>query len=567
MFEMAGASPTRNNNNISGHYTVFCSMMESREEDTQTDPRIGSIVHSRYRITERIGSGGMGIVYRGERVTLGRPVAIKFLQDLFVTDNTFRSRFDREAKAMSKLSHPYCVSVIDFGVDDAPYIVMDWVAGVTLKTILAGERISVARAMKIMHQLLAALAHAHAQGIIHRDIKPDNIMISEATGVGEHIRIFDFGLAKLLDASKDTVGLAKQRDGNKNIDPGSVASQVIGTPNYISPEQSKGEKVDARADLYSAAVILFEMLSGRKPFIDDEVMEVIRMHREVPPPALKEVLVDGSYSPELEGLVNKALAKSRNQRFQTAEEFAAALRATPEGASEEGNGSLPPPAYNSPVDTGEHATSNRQPPDLSISSAPPRPGQGPANKRRTSPMVIISIVALLLIVSAIWFVIVKPEKKETWTPGTLESSEKNTRENKTGIPDQSFADVQTLIKAGKHKDAIGALKKLRRLEPRNAHYPFAMGNLFFAQDWWGAGIAHYKEAIRLDATYGERSILIGNAIKALGNDRTYRKARSLILNDIGDPALPLLTRAAKEDDLPKVRNRASAIVKRFAKRP
>jgi serine/threonine-protein kinase len=541
--------------------------MESREEDTHTDPRIGTIVHSRYRITERIGLGGMGIVYRGERVTLGRPVAIKFLQELFVTDNTFRSRFDREAKAMSKLSHPYCVSVIDFGVDDAPYIVMDWVTGVTLKAILARELIPVDRAMKIIHQLLAALAHAHAQGIIHRDIKPDNIMISEATGVGEHIRIFDFGLAKLLDASKDSVSPGKLPDANKDVSPGSVASQVIGTPNYMSPEQSRGEKVNARADLYSAGVILFEMLSGRKPFIDDEVMEVIRMHREVPPPSLKEILPEGSYSSELEALVHKALAKSPNERFQTAEEFADALHATPEGMSRESNGSFPPPPHSPRVDTGGHTAAHDPELNPSLASTPPRSTPGRAIKRRTSPMVVVSIAAFLLILSAIWFAIAKPEKNEDWVRGEPKPSEKTTPENNIGAPVNSFADVQTLIKAGKRKDAIEALKKLRHSEPRNAHYPFVMGNLFFERNWWGAGIAHYKEAIRLEATYGKRSILISNAITALGNDKTYRKARSLILNDIGEPSLPSLKRAAKEDDLPTVRKRASAIIKRFAKQP
>ncbi len=540
--------------------------MESREEDTQADPRIGSIVHSRYRITERIGLGGMGIVYRGERVTLGRPVAIKFLQELFITDTAFRTRFDREAKAMSKLSHPYCVSVIDFGVDDAPFIVMDWVTGVTLKTVLAQGRMSVVRAMKFIYQLLAALAHAHSQGIIHRDIKPDNIMISEATGVGEHVRIFDFGLAKLLDARKETVGLAKSRGVRNNPEPGSVASQVIGTPNYISPEQSAGEKVDARTDLYSAGVILFEMLSGRKPFIDDEVMEVIRMHREVPAPTLTEALADNGCSPELEALVNKALAKSPSERFQTAEEFAEALRETPEGVSEDGRGSFPPPAYNPRGGVAGDGSLGSHKPDSPVEAASSSSTPGPAGNRRTSPLVIISIVALLLIGSVIWFLVATGEPNASGTPGESKSAAKTAQEIGSHAASPSFADVQALIRGGKNKEAIGLLKKLRRSDPRNAHYPFVMGNLFFEQDWWGAGIAHYRAAIRLDSAYGKRSILIGNAIKALGNDKTYRKARSLIVKNIGQTALPMLKNAATEDT-PKVRNRASTIIQHFAKQP
>ena len=228
------------------------------------DTRIGTVLNGRYRIIERIGTGGMAVVYRGERVELGRPVAIKFLQEVILHYPKFIGRFEGEAKAMSKLSHPYCVSVMDFGVDGAPYIVMDYVEGKTLKDVLESETVAPARAIKIVRQVLAGIAHAHSHGIIHRDLKPGNVLLQNMVGVGESVRIFDFGLAKLTDAASGA---------NMSI------SLMAGTPNYMSPEQSRGKKVDERTDLYAIGVMLFELLSGEKPFSHEDYLEVVRMHR------------------------------------------------------------------------------------------------------------------------------------------------------------------------------------------------------------------------------------------------------------------------------------------------
>ena len=165
------------------------------------DPRIGAILQGRYRILARIAAGGMGVVYKAERIQLGRPVAVKFLHSSFASEREFLRRFETEARAMGRLAHPHCVSVIDFGVEGAPYMVMDFVTGQTLRALLDDGRLPVGRALGIARQLLAGLAHAHGQGIVHRDVKPANIILGEATGTGDHVRILDFGLAKLRDAS------------------------------------------------------------------------------------------------------------------------------------------------------------------------------------------------------------------------------------------------------------------------------------------------------------------------------------------------------------------------------
>jgi serine/threonine-protein kinase len=210
------------------------------------------------------------------------------------TDESFIKRFELEAKAMGMLRHPNCASVTDFGIDGyEPYVVMDLVAGAPLRSLIERERLSVTRAIDIVRQVLAGLAHAHAQGITHRDIKPDNIMIDSSPEFGDHVQILDFGLAKM-------------REGATGF--------VVGTPDYMAPEQTLAQAVDARTDVYAVGVMLFEMLTGTKPFRADNAPEVMRMHREQPPPELHARVLEANYSAEIEAVVARALAKVPAER-------------------------------------------------------------------------------------------------------------------------------------------------------------------------------------------------------------------------------------------------------------
>ena len=237
------------------------------------DPRVGQILQGRYRIMERVAAGAMGVVYRGERVTLARPVAVKFLHPWVAAQQAFRTRFETEARAMSRLSHPNCVSVIDFGLEGSPYVVMDFIAGSTLRQLLEAGRLAPARAVGIARQLLAGVAHAHAQGIVHRDLKPENLILGDTAGLADHVRILDFGLAKLRDGPAMTAGMA------------------IGTPGYMSPEQTGAPgEIDGRTDIYAVGILLFEMLAGRKPFVSEKIAEILLMHRDTPPPSLRQLV-------------------------------------------------------------------------------------------------------------------------------------------------------------------------------------------------------------------------------------------------------------------------------------
>jgi hypothetical protein len=305
------------------------------EPTAVSDPRIGTVLQERYRILERLAAGGMGVVYRGERLEVGKPVAIKFLHAWAARDEDFRKRFQVEARAMSRLTHPCCVSVIDFGVDqDSPYMVMDFVTGETLRGLLREGPLPLTRALATVRQVLAGLAHAHGQGIIHRDIKPENIIVTHAVGLGEQVRILDFGLAKLRD---EVTGI--------------TAGMMLGTPAYMAPEQIHGEPVGPPTDLYATGVMLFELLTAKKPFSASGTAELLRMHREQTPPLLREAAPEAGFSAELEAAIAKALAKAPAERFQSAAEFLAALELAPQAGfftASAAHGATPTP---SPVAT------------------------------------------------------------------------------------------------------------------------------------------------------------------------------------------------------------------------
>ena len=281
------------------------------------DPRIGSILENRYRILERLAHGGMGVVYRAERVKLKRIVAIKYLHAGFANNKEAMQRFEREARVASQLNHPSCVPVSDFGTDGVPYIVMPFITGQNLKQVLRQGRLQPARALHIIHQVLAALSHAHSLGMVHRDIKPANIMLTNVEGTVDHVYVLDFGLAKM--------------DGGSLGNDITATHMLVGTPSYMSPEQGRGDKnIDEASDIYSTGAVLFELLIGQKLYQHENPLEVLQMHQKARIPSLRERVPKGEFSSELEALVERALAKKRTARFASATEFAKALVAVPE---------------------------------------------------------------------------------------------------------------------------------------------------------------------------------------------------------------------------------------------
>lgn len=283
------------------------------------DPLIGTVLDEKYRIDSKIGSGGMGAVYKGFHLLLERTVAIKVLRPALAgvtEDDEFLKRFEREARTSSKMNHPNAVAVFDFGIENGfPFLVMEFSDGVSLKTLLESEgRIPFERMLLIIDQVCSALDEAHSLGIIHRDLKPDNIIVSKLRDGSERAVVLDFGIAKMLsDNSPNDVTLTK-------------VGGLMGTPQYMSPEQALGKEVDARSDVYSLGIIAYEMLTGDVPFKADSTMQIILKHMNEVPVRITEFDSALEVPTHVVDAVHKALEKAPENRPQSASAFAKSLR-------------------------------------------------------------------------------------------------------------------------------------------------------------------------------------------------------------------------------------------------
>jgi serine/threonine protein kinase len=266
-----------------------------------------------YRIEEQIGRGGMAVVYRAADARLNRSVALKILAPELAGDTAFRQRFMREMRAAASVDHPHIVPVFDAGeADGVLYIAMRYVSGQDLRTLLDAEHaLPAARVVHIIAQVASALDDAHARGLIHRDVKPGNMLIGTVAGSGQpdHVYLSDFGLSK-----PDVSGA--------NL---TLTGQFMGTLDYMAPEQAEGHAVDGRADLYALACTAFEMLAGRPPFKRDQGFAVLWAQLSAPAPSLRALRPD--LPPAVDQVMARALAKAPGDRFRTCTEFAGALRA------------------------------------------------------------------------------------------------------------------------------------------------------------------------------------------------------------------------------------------------
>src|SRR5512139_771047 len=278
-----------------------------------TQPRL---LGGRYELDGVIGRGGMAEVYRARDLRLDRIVAVKTLRSDLARDPTFQARFSREAQSAASLNHPSVIAVYDTGEDmlgdmSIPYIVMEYAEGQTLRDLLReNRRLRPERAMEIVDGILRALDYSHRGGIVHRDIKPANVMLTR----NHEVKVMDFGIARAMSDSAATM---------------TQTAQVIGTAQYLSPEQARGERVDARSDIYSTGCVLYELLTGRPPFVGDSPLAIAYQHvREGPIPPSQ---IDPEIPDWADAIVFKAMAKDANLRYQSAAEMRADIQRAVQG--------------------------------------------------------------------------------------------------------------------------------------------------------------------------------------------------------------------------------------------
>lgn len=290
------------------------------------DPLIGTTVAGRYKVIKLLGEGGMGQVYLAEHSAIEKRIALKVLRAEYAHKGDIVTRFQQEAISASRIKHPNVLDVFDFGQleNGCFYLAMEFLEGNDLADELQRARVLTAqRVLPIAMQICRALSAAHAKGVVHRDMKPENVFLQHTADGEEIVKIVDFGIAQLKPSNEEAAAQSSQRRLTRT-------GMIFGTPEYMAPEQAVGKHADLRCDIYAVGIILFELFTGSVPFTGETFLGVLSKHLNEMPPAMRAIYPALEISSELEGVVQRALAKDPNYRFQTMNELSQALAATPE---------------------------------------------------------------------------------------------------------------------------------------------------------------------------------------------------------------------------------------------
>jgi serine/threonine protein kinase len=494
---------------------------------TQEGPRgaadavVGTVIGERYRILERVGEGGMGAVYRAEHTLMKKIVAVKLLHPELGRLDEVAKRFEREAQSASRLNHEHIIQVTDFGRTESGslFLVMEFLQGESLAAAIKRTgRLAPARAISVTRQMLSALEHAHAEGVVHRDLKPENVMlvVRQTMPPVDFIKILDFGIAKMSDDAPT--------GGDK---PLTQAGVIFGTPDYMSPEQAMGDRIDGRTDLYSTGVILFEMLTGQKPFSGKSHVEIISQHLTKQPPALRTLAPDVPGA--LEQVVRHAMAKKRDERFRSATEFLSAIEMVGEVTN-----------------PGIRVRSASSLPSISLQPLVDRVASSwnriPRQARR-----YVAWVAIGLLVIFIGSLTIK-HRGPTSTPPPPKPAEPE-------VARYTQLAEEALSQGDLGKARIILTEQLAK-HPEAARVHYLMGNVDFLEHKSDAGLDAYREAMRRDPGYRGDAALLRNIRLLLDDKRMAPEALDVLIKDVGKPAGEAIAEVASNEKRIELRHAA-----------
>lgn len=487
-----------------------------------SDGRSGELIAGRYRLIERIGEGAMGAVYLARHEGLQRQVAVKFLQEELTGNREIAARFAREAVAAARLQHPNVISVYDSGADELGrcYLVMEYVGAESLRTVMEREgAIPRERALPLLRQIAAALDHAHSLGIVHRDIKPENVLVLQSDGV-ETVKVIDFGIAKVfLPEGPSSPGLTR-------------SGIVLGTPEYMAPEQAAGAEVDQRADIYALGVIAYEMLVGRRPFDSDDVMALLMAHLNASPPPPSKARPELGFGPEVDEALARALAKSPAARPQRATELVEQLDAALHAPVV-----VKTPTVPVPPDEAEATTAEATKAGTGASSQAPGARYGLSRRGR----ILLGAAALALAAGALSMALRGDSDGEGERPSvtSLAGSSAPSQGGAGHAEDDDLDDridalrggpEYTVATARQRQSAARSFEALRAQSPNDAALSFVLGSIY-ARDrsTHAQAVASYGEALRLAPGLGAREALVDDVVRIFAASSAHSTAAAELL--------------------------------------
>ena len=509
-----------------------CAYNRLAVSDEVSGVKVGDLIDNRYRITGSLGHGGMGQVFRAEHVGIKREVALKLLHRELRDDEATNERIMREAFATGRLDHPNCVTITDSGTheDGDTYLVMELLKGQSLgdELDLRGT-LPVVEALHITKHVLMGLAHAHSVGVVHRDLKPDNIFLVKQDEGDVVAKILDFGIAKLL-------GDAVQEEGGNDL---TQAGMAIGSPTYMSPEQATGGELDGRSDLYSLSLVLYEMICGEPPFYeeDNKVLSLQRRLKEDPP--VMRAPSGAKISTAVDLMVRAGLARDVEARTASAEDYLAQVNA--ELAALEGD------------DTDQTPTSVQRP-KVETPAPPPTPASR-SDKQRQLMMLGGAAGGLLLLVLVIVALSGKDSKKKPTSgedEATLEMKPDYLEDKVTEDPnmmakrfEEELSRLDKEVAAGRGPRHMKALQRLQSLWSQSSRTNRLLGLAFMQKRYWQDGFKYLRKAIALDSELRSDEEIIKAALRSLTSRSKPELGVRFLVRDIGETAVPLLEETVK----------------------
>ena len=497
------------------------------------DPLIGTVLADRYRIDQLIGEGAMGRVYRAEHILMRKTVALKVLHPELMTVPEIVQRFEREARAAAQVEHPHVAGATDFGklADGGIYLVLEFIEGLPLSQIIEGGPLAVGRVLNIAHQVTSALSAAHEKGIVHRDLKPDNLLLVQNAEEGDFIKVLDFGIAKVPP------------EPNEEEKPLTQVGMVYGTPEYMAPEQALGQDVDGRADLYALGVVMYEMLTGRRPYLGPAV-GLLGQQLSTPLPQMSQV-AKVKVPPAVEQLVCDLLTPDANKRPKDAAFFLSQLESLlkdlEEGRLELPRGALLSASGEDATTRIEHVSERARGPTKKSSAPVPRAVRGRASRA----VLLVLLFAALGVGGVVVFVRVFLGEEKVPPEKTLELLEPP-----PPVLDIPVAEVDISPRLAVAREAgVEALQKLAQELPSEGRVHAELALALAKAKRYEEAVDSSRVALALDPNLNENSKIAGALFRSAQSPKASAATFRLLKGPMGPAGVGIIYDLARMDGI------------------